>query len=100
MNRGRKVGVLTLGVTLIVFGILFIMKTIFANTSFLFILKLWPIILILFGCEILISYIINKEDTYKFDGASVAILIIMAFFSMMMASAEVILSNIDRYIVF
>lgn len=98
MNRSRKVGVFTLGTSLIVFGILFIIKTIFANTSFLFILKLWPIILILLGCEILISYIMNKDDTYKFDGASIVILIVMAFFSMAMASAEIVLSNFDRFI--
>ncbi len=98
MNRSRKVGVFTLGMSLIIFGILFILKTIFANTSFLFILKLWPIILILLGFEILISYIINKDDTYKFDGVSIVILIVMAFFSMIMASAEVVLSNIERFI--
>lgn len=98
MKRTRRVGVLTLGITLIVFGCIFIYKTIFNRISYGFILKLWPCILIILGLEILISYICNKEEEYKYDGYSVLLLLVMSVFSMFMASMEFFYKNMDYLI--
>lgn len=91
MNRSRRVGGLTLGITLVVFGLLFLIRTITHAISYTFILKLWPAILILLGCEVLVSYLWDKEGNYKYDGFSVLILVVMSFFSLSMAVVEEII---------
>ena len=71
--RQWKVGSLTLGLTLIFIGIIFII----GNTSDMALLgkliKFWPIILILLGIEILVySYSTEKNaERFKIDGTSI-----------------------------
>lgn len=51
----HRVGTMTSGIALIVFGILFLLHMIVPTVNFLFIFRLWPIILIMLGIEILIG---------------------------------------------
>ena len=53
MLRGRRVGTLTLGIVLIVFGLLFIARIILPFINYAVILQCWPVILILLGVEVL-----------------------------------------------
>ncbi len=98
MSRTRRVGGFTLGVTLIAFGLLFLFKTMIQSISYSVILKFWPCILILLGFEVLASYLLNREEEYKFDGFSLVILIGMSFFSMVMAGMEIFVNNIELFV--
>lgn len=88
MFRGRRVGTLTAGLILIVFGLLFIARLIFPLLNYSVILSLWPLILVLLGTEIIVAYIVNKDDKIKYDGGAIALIIILAIFAMGMAGAE------------
>ena len=88
MLKGRRVGTLTAGIVLIVFGILFLLRLVFPAINFSIISSLWPIILILLGVEILISYMVNKEEKIKYDTGAIFLVIVLSFFSMGMALME------------
>lgn len=98
MKSNRRVGVLTLGLSLFIFGIMFFIRTINEGISFESILKFWPLILILLGIEVLISYFTNKEESYKLDVASVFILIGMFIFASGMAVIEQVVVNLEYII--
>lgn len=93
MLNGRRVGTLTLGIVLIVFGILFVARIIQPAINYDFILNCWPLILILLGAEILVSYILNKEDKIKYDGWAIALIVLLSFFALGMAGAEFIIDH-------
>jgi hypothetical protein len=91
--RTRRVGTLTLGTTLIVFGILFMIR-IFSNLlSYRFLMKLWPVIFIFLGCEILFYFFQNKEEKVTYDAAAILIIILLSFFAMGMAGAEFLMNH-------
>lgn len=96
MIKGRKVGTLTSGIILVVFGVIFLLRLFINNLNILFIASLWPLILILLGIEVIAAYIINKEEKIQYDFAAVTLVIILAFFAMGMGSAEFIINNIQH----
>lgn len=87
--RQWKVGTTSLGILLILMGVIWIYSTITGIPLFTTLLKWWPIILIMLGIEVLIySLLPKKENTkVKFDGISILIIILIMIF---MAAAQVI----------
>ena len=96
MLRGRRVGTLTAGIVLVLFGILFLLRSIFSSLNFTVILSLWPIILIILGIEIILAYTINKEEQMKYDGGAIILVIGLSLFSMVMAGAEFAIANFPK----
>ena len=96
MIKMRKAGTLTAGIVFVVFGALFIARNLFPSLNYNFILSLWPVILIILGIEIIISYMVKKEETMKYDGWAIFLIIILAFFSMAMAGAEFVLNHFSE----
>lgn len=84
----HRVGTITLGTMLITFGVLFLLHIILPGITFAFIFKLWPIIFIFLGLEILISNMRLKEEKLNYDGGAIALIIILSFFAMGMAIVE------------
>lgn len=82
----HRVGSITAGIVMIVFGILFIIHMFMPQISYELIYRCWPIILIGLGIEMLASNAFSKK--YIYDKGAVFILIIMSFFSMIMAGFE------------
>lgn len=68
--------------------------------SYLFVMKLWPLILIILGAEILVSSFHGKEDKFVYDFAAIFIIMLLTFFSMGMAGAEFIISHANYTINF
>jgi membrane-bound ClpP family serine protease len=81
--QSRRVGTLTLGVLLIILGILYILITIFNMPLEKKILDFWPLILISLGIEILVlnNQAIKNNLTLKYDFTSFILIIIMLVFS-------------------
>lgn len=92
----HKVGTLTLGFMLVFFGVLFLVHTAGIALSYEIIFRFWPVILIFLGCEILLAQLLygKKDQTVRlvYDKAAVFLLIVLTFFSMGMALADIILS--------
>jgi uncharacterized membrane protein HdeD (DUF308 family) len=96
MFKGRRVGTLTAGVVLIIFGLLFTARIIFPLLNYAAILQLWPVILVFLGIEVIVSYIINKEEKLKYDGGAIALVVILSFFAMGMAGAEYLINHLEE----
>jgi hypothetical protein len=88
--KTHRIGTITLGAMLIIFGILFLLSTFNIGLSYEIIFKLWPVILISLGSEILIANLRQPDGTVKliYDNAAIALIIILSFFAMGMAVAE------------
>ena len=92
----RKVGTVTLGTGLIVFGILFILHDFFPDLSYNLIFRFWPLVFISLGIEVLLSA--RREGTMVFSITSVVLLFIILFFAMCMAGADWMMENLPGHI--
>ncbi|WP_446897336.1 LiaI-LiaF-like domain-containing protein [Clostridium sp. LBM24168] len=97
MSGGRKVGTLTAGIVLVVFGFMFLMSTIFKNIGYNIILSLWPIIFILLGIEVITAYVINKEEKIKYDTGAIFLVIILTLFAIGMAGLQIVIENYQQF---
>lgn len=93
--RAHRVGSITAGLSMIVFGVLLLLHSLFELISYHVIFSLWPLILIGLGLELLFSNFSEKKIVY--DKGAVFILIIMTFFVMAMAVADVCLQASELY---
>lgn len=82
--RVHRVGTITAGLVLIIFGILFLLHMFLDTITYTMILGLWPVILISLGIEILVSQV-QKNKTLVYDRGAVFVMICMMTFSMAMA---------------
>jgi uncharacterized membrane protein len=96
MFRGRRTGTLTVGVTLVVFGLLFIGRLVFPALDFTIIMSLWPLVLIFIGIEIIVSYAVNRDEKMRYDGGAIVLTFIMAIFAMVMGCMEFIMEHINE----
>lgn len=80
-QRVHRVGTMTLGVGLIIFGGLFLLKIFFPVIDFLMIYRLWPSILILLGIEVLLSC---RKSNIIYDKWGIVILVCLVSFALIM----------------
>lgn len=96
MLRSRRVGTLTSGLILMVFGVLFLARLVFPGMSYSFISSLWPLILVFLGGEVIVAYIINKEEILRYDFWAIMLVITITFFAMCMGGAEFIINHMAQ----
>lgn len=85
-GRVHRVGSITTGLTLVVWGIIFFLYEIQIVRELDVVIKLWPLILIGLGIELL--WFNSKSENIIYDKGSVFIMILMTVFSMVMAVGE------------
>ena len=95
--RVRRVGSISCGLILIVFGIAFLLHMIFPVITFAVIFKFWPLILIVLGAEILLSNIKPTEKVLKYDAGAIVLVIVLTLFSMGMGFAEYCMRYFPEY---
>lgn len=89
--RTRRVGSITCGSMLIVFGILFLVHMIFPALHLAVIMKLWPVILIALGAEMVIAGLHRsgeETEVLKYDKGAIFITILLTCFAMVMGLIE------------
>ncbi|MDE7357861.1 MAG: DUF5668 domain-containing protein, partial [Lachnospiraceae bacterium] len=88
--RTRRVGSVTFGLTLILFGVLFLIHTVMPSLHYEMIFQFWPVVFVLLGIEILVENHKSNTDQCKFvyDFPAVLMLVVMLLFAMVMAAAE------------
>jgi hypothetical protein len=96
MIKGRRVGTFTTGIVLVMFGIMFLLRLIYPGINYLRIASLWPVILIMLGIEIIIYYLINKEEIIKYDFGAIILIILVSFFAMGMGCMEYVITHIEQ----
>lgn len=87
--RTHKVGTLTLGVMLVLFGVLFMVHLFGGFLSYRLILNLWPLVLISLGVEVLLSLMPKTECKFTLDGKAVVLLVLLMLFALCMAGVDI-----------
>lgn len=88
--RTHRVGTITLGTSLVVFGVLFCVQFFTKAIDYAMILRLWPLILIGLGIEILLSCVLKKEGKLLYDVPAILLTCVLGAFSMAMAGVQMI----------
>lgn len=86
--RTHKVGTLTLGLMLIVFGVLFLIHLFTGFLSYNLIFNLWPVVFLSLGAEVLFSALPKTREKFSFDVASIVLLLVLMLFAMAMAGVD------------
>ncbi|MBU3190199.1 DUF5668 domain-containing protein [Clostridium bowmanii] len=97
MIKGRRVGTFTTGIVLVIFGIMFLLRLINPNINYLLIASMWPLVLIILGIEIIVAYIINKEEIMKYDFSAIFLIIMVSFFAMGMGCMEYVITHMSQF---
>lgn len=86
----RRIGSVTFGITLLCYGILFLVHTFVPTLKYQYIFRCWPVIFILLGCEILVENHKSKTEECKivYDFAAIIMLAVMLLFAMIMAAMD------------
>lgn len=101
--RTRRVGSITCGILMIFFGILFMIHMIYPPLSLGVIMRLWPLILISLGAELIVSNIHKgeeKEEVLKYDKGAIFLVFILACFAAVMGMIEYSMSYVAQYAIF
>jgi len=83
--KTHRVGTVTLGGILIVFGILLLLCQIFPTLNYGLILRLWPVVLIALGVEVLLANKRSSKVEFIYDKGAVVLLLLMSIFTVFMA---------------
>ena len=92
-SRIHRVGTLTAGLSLVGFGVLFLLH-LFINLNYDFVFRLWPVVLICMGLEMLLANLRDRE--YKYDTGSVILLLCLMLFATCMAGADVCITELTK----
>lgn len=95
MTKTHRVGTFTLGGLLITFGVLFLLRLFLVDISYEIIFRLWPVIFIFLGIEILVANFRQKGEALIYDKTAFALIIILSFFAMGMGMVDFIMSHVN-----
>jgi hypothetical protein len=90
--RTHRVGTITTGLVLIAFGVLFILHLFMNVITYELIFRFWPVILIGLGLEVLLTNF--AKDKIVYDKAAIFLMLLLAFFAMGMACADMCMQYI------
>ncbi len=79
--KQQKIGVWTSAVALIAFGIIILLNVI-GVASYSVLKYLWPVLVILFGIEIIWTYARHKDEKVQYSGWSIALLVLVMVLSL------------------
>lgn len=84
ITRKHRVGTITLGAGMIGVGSLFLGHMIFPDLSYTWVYKVWPVILIMLGVEILFANS-KKEKEFIYDKTAIMLVAFLVLFTMSLA---------------
>ena len=96
--KQRRVGTLTLGIVLVVYGVLFLVHTFCSSLKYYYIFQFWPVILLILGCEILYCTLRYRNEKFIYDFVAIIMIVMVMIFSMGMAAADWIYQTEIPYI--
>jgi hypothetical protein len=96
MIKGRHVGTFTTGIVLVMFGVLFLLRLIYPSFNYLRIASMWPLVLIILGIEIIVAYLVSKQEAMKYDFGAIILIILLSFFAMGMGCMEYVITHMDE----
>ncbi len=91
--RVHRVGTVTTGLSMIIFGVLFLLHGFGYMISYEMIFQLWPMILIGLGIELLLSNMIRRKFVY--DKGAIVLLFVMTLFVIGMAITDICIDYME-----
>ncbi len=76
---------------------MFLLRLINPGIDYLLIASLWPLVLVILGIEIILSYLINKEEIMKYDFGAIILIILVSFFAMGMGCMEYVITHMEQF---
>jgi hypothetical protein len=100
--RKWRVGTISMALLLIVLGITILLSQLIDSFKISYIIKWWPVVLIILGIEILLHAKFSNEENPKinFDFKSIILIILILFMSSIFALFTVVTENIDSNEIF
>ncbi len=95
--KTHRIGSVTFGLALILFGILFLVHMIVPQLNYETIFHLWPCIFVLLGIEILVGNSTHKES-FVYDKTAIVLIVLLALFAMSMGLADFCIEQYSRYV--
>ncbi len=98
--RTRRVGSVTCGGLMVFFGILFLVHMFYPPLSLGLIMKLWPLILVSLGCEMIAATLRQPEGkgmVLQYDKGAVFLLVLLGCFAAGMGVLECFMDYAVRY---
>lgn len=92
--RNWKVGSITAGIILIAIGLLWFLQNFISIPYAKLLINSWPIACILLGIEILFFHLVRKEDSLRFHGFSIFLLIIIMVVSIIFSVSHLFMKEI------
>ena len=92
MKNEHRVGGITLGLTLILLGVLYLLSIFGKLIPMALLIRLWPCIFILLGIEILAANT-RWKGKLRIDGAAVVLTFFVLLFAMVLGGAQFCLEN-------
>ena len=86
----RRVGTLTLGISLVGFGVIFLLHTCFGLLDYEMALRFWPLVFILLGLEILLHALRLKGVRFRVDFVAVVTIFLLLVFAGCMGVLELL----------
>ncbi|HCT92874.1 MAG TPA: hypothetical protein DF613_16060 [Lachnospiraceae bacterium] len=86
-NRIHRVGTLTFGCMLILYGILFLARLFFPGLHYEMIFRLWPVLFIFLGLEVLLGGC-RRNTEFVYDKTAIVLLVFLTLFAFGMAIAD------------
>ncbi|MCI8996954.1 MAG: hypothetical protein HFI30_14970 [Lachnospiraceae bacterium] len=83
--RVRRIGSITFGGMLVAFGLMFLIHVFVPALSYAWIFRLWPIVFISLGVEVLAAGIHRGREEQIYDGMAIFLMAVLVLFSMGMA---------------
>lgn len=81
----HRVGTLTLGITLIAMGVLFLVQLFCTGIPLKIVIQVWPIVFILLGVEILCANRKAEQQEFVYDKIAIMLTMILMCFAMFLA---------------
>lgn len=91
--RQKRVGTITLGGVLLLYGILFFIHMFIKEISYHLIFRMWPIVFLVLGIEVLVAAVRWKDSQFQYDFAAIIIICILLVFAMGMAGVDWMYTN-------
>jgi steroid 5-alpha reductase family enzyme len=94
----KRVGSVTLGLTLVTFGVMFLLSAFIKSFNYLDVIKFWPVIFISLGIEMLVHAFSKDAEKAKLDVPSCLMTCVLMLFSMCLAGAQYAITELIPYL--
>ena len=86
-NRVHRVGTWTFGCMLILYGVLFLARLFFPELHYEMIFRLWPLLFIFLGLEVLLGNC-RRDTAFVYDKTAIVLIVFLTLFAFTMAAVD------------